>query len=65
MSQTKIPLPDTQPVSPDSTPPRLTATNTANDPAADGSEVPVDRGDENRIQDIVQPLDPEVQNDKE
>ena len=65
MSQSKTPLGDTQTVSPDSTPPRLRATNTDDDPAADGPEVPVDHGDENRIQDIVQPLDPEAQNDKE
>ena len=65
MSQTETAIDDTEPVSPDSTPPPLPATNTADDPTADGPEVPVDRGDENRMQDVVQPLDPEVQNDKE
>ena len=65
MSQTDTPLDDTQAVSSDSTPPPFPATNTADDPAAEGPEVPVDRGDENRIQDVVQPLDPEVQNDTE
>ena len=65
MYQTETPLDDPQPVSPDSTPPLLTATNIADDPAADGPEVPSDRRDENRIRDVVQPLDPEVQNDKE
>ena len=65
MSQTERPLDDNQPVSSDSTLPRLPATNTADDPAADSPEVPVDRGDENRILDVLQPLDPEVKNDKE
>ena len=65
MSQTETPLDHTQPVSPDSTPSRLPATNTVDDPTADGLEVPVDLGDENGIQDVVQPLDPEVQNNKE
>ena len=65
MFQTETLLGYTQPVFPDSTPPRLPATNTDDDPAAASPEVAVDHGDENRIQDILQPLDPEVQNDKE
>ena len=65
MSPTETPLGDTEPVSRDSTPPRLPATNTDDDPAADGPEEPVDHGDEKRIKDGVQPLDPEVPNDNE
>ena len=65
MSKTETRLDDTHPVSRDSTSPRLPATNTEDNPAADNPEVPVDHSDEKRIDDVVQSLDPEVQNDKE
>ena len=65
MSQTETPLAATQTVSPDSAHARLPATNIADDPAADSPEVPVDHIDDKSINDVVQPLDPEVQNDKE